>query len=1069
MKRFFSVTPHLKHIYGFYLKHGKVRKDTVLIESFHGKTIGDSSLVLAEELLRSSGGKYRIFFATSSHEKHAEFLKGNGIKAELVTIDTAKYVRLLATAGYLISNASLPTYFIRRDEQVYLQTWHGTPLKTLGKSMRYGIESMYNVQHNFLQASYILQPNEFTRDVIMKDYFLDDLYTGKVVMCGYPRNRILIRNTETDRLRAELGLSDKKVYAYMPTWRGKSSSAVEISDYFSAVKDIFDVLEACLPEDSVMYVNFHPIVQGAFDFGGYSKIKPFPAGVDTYEFLSVTDALITDYSSVFFDYSLTGKPIVLFMYDYEEYMRDRDLYMDVKTLPFRKVFSTSELAELLKDGSIPAGPEDSQEKMSAYREKFLKYDSYDGPGKLVKLITEGDESDLEIIDYSSNKERKWDVYRPSGAPNESYLDELSKLTEKKSETLVLLYRKWFRDGSLNELLHKYGNVKYVITNNNVPASYALLILRKLGIGAASREFHDLDMRRKIPGLDAEHEMGRGCGSRNDGQIRSADMITQDGYLRGASGGYAELRKVRISGRTISMTVLLSGWSRKDVDSAVLKYVSKVEDLSIPMATSITETEKGLLISASLELGSDLPLKPVGWNACIAIRYGQKLYYIKVRTWSRKLKRDLKLFSPEAGFADDMILFPFFSKWGTLKFCCRKRSEYDSALVKTKEIMALIACKAAGKKLRRRKLILISEKFSKSAQDNSYYFFRYLMENLPEKERSRIYYVIDKRSSDYEKIKKYDKNVIQFMSLKHMIYGMTARVLASTDQVTHFYAWQTKPSPVFDRIRNVPELFLQHGVTALKKIDRLFGAHSSNPMKYFVATSDIEKDIIVKNCGYPEEDVPVTGFTRWDVLEDKKTDEDRFVLIMPTWRAWLEGADDDEFRNSEYYQRYKELLSSERLHRILKDNCLKAVLYLHPIFAGYIDEFSPQADDTIRCVPFGAEPLNDIMMRAEMLITDYSSVCWDMLYMDKPVIFYQFDREKYLTQHGAYIDLEKDLPGDSTDDMETVLGSIEEHIANGFRIKDEYQEQADRFFKYKDNNNCKRTYDFLIGKIGKGRD
>ena len=69
-----------------------------------------------------------------------------------------------------------------------MQTWHGTPLKTLGKQMRMGIESMYNVQHNFLQADYLTQPNAFTRDVILRDYNLEPLYTGKVVMAGYPRN-----------------------------------------------------------------------------------------------------------------------------------------------------------------------------------------------------------------------------------------------------------------------------------------------------------------------------------------------------------------------------------------------------------------------------------------------------------------------------------------------------------------------------------------------------------------------------------------------------------------------------------------------------------------------------------------------------------------------------------------------------------------------------------------------------------------------------------------------------------------------------------------------------------------
>ena len=123
---------------------------------------------------------------------------------------------------------------MRRDEQTYVQTWHGTPLKTLGKQMRLGMESMVNVQHNFLQANWLTFPNDFTRDVIMRDYNLDQLYTGKVAMVGYPRNTVFLTGSDPS-IRTRYDLEGYTTYAYMPTWRGKSNHSVEIGLYADAL------------------------------------------------------------------------------------------------------------------------------------------------------------------------------------------------------------------------------------------------------------------------------------------------------------------------------------------------------------------------------------------------------------------------------------------------------------------------------------------------------------------------------------------------------------------------------------------------------------------------------------------------------------------------------------------------------------------------------------------------------------------------------------------------------------------------------------------------------------------
>jgi CDP-glycerol glycerophosphotransferase (TagB/SpsB family) len=103
----------------------------ILLESFYGETIIDSSLVFAREIQRLYPGEYKVYYATSHKEDHQAFVDATGLDVTLVDITSMKYMKVLATAKYIISNASLPIYYIRRPGQVYLQTWHGTPLKTL--------------------------------------------------------------------------------------------------------------------------------------------------------------------------------------------------------------------------------------------------------------------------------------------------------------------------------------------------------------------------------------------------------------------------------------------------------------------------------------------------------------------------------------------------------------------------------------------------------------------------------------------------------------------------------------------------------------------------------------------------------------------------------------------------------------------------------------------------------------------------------------------------------------------------------------------------------------------------
>lgn len=510
--RMVSKTPKRKFYYGFFSKYCRLRPKWVLIESFHGQTVSDSGLVLAQEIARLYPGQYRVFYATEDKKKHQAFVDAAGLQVELVDVTTFRYTHILACAQHIFSNASLPIYFIKRPGQVYMQTWHGTPLKTLGKQMRMGIESMYNVQHNFLQADYLTQPNAFTRDVILRDYNLEPLYTGKVVMAGYPRNKVFMEPEKGVALRRKLGLEDKTVYAYMPTWRGQSNHSVDVLEYAAQVKKIMQQVDSGLKDDQVLYVNFHPILHGAVQLDAYQHILPFPTEVSNYEFLNCADALITDYSSVFFDFSLTKKPIILFMYDYDTYLADRGLYMDVRTLPFRQIYKTDELVECLRSGACLQDDYSDTE----YYHTFSKYDSPDVSEKLLKLAFTGDTGDLEVIDYGKNKEKTWRVLYPQPITQLSDLRTLAKKAD--DHTLVLMEKKWFK-GDLSPVLHDQFNdaFPYVITTMTVPRTYIEALLASFGVRRVQERLLRRDRQRIFPNLKI------------DGKYRRHSSVFAPGY------------------------------------------------------------------------------------------------------------------------------------------------------------------------------------------------------------------------------------------------------------------------------------------------------------------------------------------------------------------------------------------------------------------------------------------------------------------------------------------------------------------------------------------------------------
>ena len=497
-----------------------------------------------------------------------------------------------------------------------------------------------------------------------------------------------------------------------------------------------------------------------------------------------------------------------------------------------------------------------------------------------------------------------------------------------------------------------------------------------------------------------------------------------------------------------------------INRIFLRLRSKTENISYDF--DIEEEIRGSMIhiEARIDL-KNVQLAQFYWDVkatAISINDGLERE-IELRNREKWMHRILYLVQLHYIYPDGNIVYPYKTKSRNIAVQYRPRTPQDSWKFIFKEYIALVIYYLLGWFLKRRKIWLVYEKYSKSAQDNSLYFFKYCMEKLPAKEKRRIYYVIDKQSPDYQYVSQYGNRVIQFLSLKHMVYLMSAQLLISSDTRAHAYAWHSPNSVYRNMLARKQNVFLQHGVIAFKCCHQGLRKKSVNASKLFVVSSDVEKQIILDHFGYNEDEILVTGLARWDVLEDKSAGQPRQIILMPTWRTWLEEVSRETFIESDYYKHYMALLNDENLMAVLKKYEITLIFYIHPKFQEYMETFS--ADPAyVRLIPFGEEPLNELMMKCSMMITDYSSAVWDVFYQGKPVLFYLFDLELYNAVQGSYIDMETESFGDVSHTPEELVALITEYAENGFKEKEQYAAMRGKLIKYIDDQNSARTYEAI---------
>lgn len=394
-----------KFRYTAYYDRLEVSDDIIYVESMHGDGITGNPFYLLREIINDPRfNRYKIYVSASRkyYNQVCATLETCGMSRAAVIVKNSKeYCRVIATAKYLLIDVTMPTYFIKKEGQIYLNTWHGTPLKTLGRSVKDDPIGMGNVQRNLLMTDYLLCPNQYTFEKLRDDHMIAPFYCGKYLFSGYPRNAVLFDSGKAAEVREKLNLTDKKIAVYMPTWRDNGN--------IEADNDILAALDEGVDSDTVIIAKLHHLAAGQIDFTRFSNVVSFPREYETYEVLAAADCLITDYSSVMFDFAVTGRKIILHAYDCEEYKNIRSMYMDIEQLPF---VITRDNSSLVHEVSNPAQYRSYEKEMS----RFTEFDSPNAAKNLLEYVFFGTQSkSMRIIDGSEYHNGKKNVLMYAGS------------------------------------------------------------------------------------------------------------------------------------------------------------------------------------------------------------------------------------------------------------------------------------------------------------------------------------------------------------------------------------------------------------------------------------------------------------------------------------------------------------------------------------------------------------------------------------------------------------------------------------------------------------------------------
>ncbi len=378
-------------IYHVFLKVLPVNNKVIFFESSVGRNYSSNPKYVYEEMVKHNLD--REFKCIWSLEDTTIEIPGNVIKVKRTRL---KYLYYLAIAKIWICDTRQPAFLVKRPETTYIQLWHGTPLKKLAMDldvlkMSEGMElSEYKrlFKKNTETWDYLISQSEYTTEKFRSSFD----FKKQILNSGFPRNDILFKKNNIKSINSiknsyNLPL-DKKIILYAPTWRDDEFYDNGIYKYSSKID--FDLLKKGLSDTHIILVKLHYLVKDSADWSNYDGfIYKCDQTWDIQELYLISDMLVTDYSSVMFDYSILKRPMIIYAYDYEKYRDNlRGFYFNIfEEFPGPVVENTPDLIHSIKNYDI----KEYKKTYKKFVDKFTNFDDGNASSRIVNLILEKSE------------------------------------------------------------------------------------------------------------------------------------------------------------------------------------------------------------------------------------------------------------------------------------------------------------------------------------------------------------------------------------------------------------------------------------------------------------------------------------------------------------------------------------------------------------------------------------------------------------------------------------------------------------------------------------------------------